>query len=156
MLLHTTKKSPYESIVKPGTDEHSESYVRFYFNFDHKYDPISKIKKFRMPTLWKEFGGNFDISNLNHFYEPNIHGYSHYLKHPNVHLRIFISLINNYEPFSEDIKIFKNFPQWGGVFAGGADNILKTKLEKIVQTSKEGQSLKHWLNIYQTLKKLID
>ncbi len=149
-LLHTTPGTPYTTIVKPGTAGHRDSYVQTYFNIDHQFDPVSKMCRFVMPDNWKMHGGGIDISDLNHFHDPNIHGFRHYLTHPKVHLQMFRSLINSYEPTQADLDILDDFPRWGGTFSSPSDQ-LREKLRVLVESAKVKNTLRQFIEIYQEL-----
>jgi len=63
-----------------------------YFNVDHMFDPIGKVKPFSAMQTWPIAAREafaFDVVGLRHFYDKNVHGFSHYLIHPSVHSRIF-------------------------------------------------------------------
>ncbi len=141
-LLHTTNQSPTESIVRPGTDGHAPSYCSSYYNFDHKFDPISKVKRFQIPTQWKSFEGAIDIKNLDHFHAKNIHSLSHYLKHPQVHLHILTRLVNAYAPEEQDLTVLRSFPRFDGDFGDVA-----ARLETVVRQAKQGRSLARLLEV---------
>lgn len=152
-LLYTTTQDPYESIVKPGTGGHPDSYLQSYFNIAHEFDPIPKVKPFIMPDNWKLFGGGIDISDLNHFYDYNIHSFSHYLIHPKVHLQIFRSLIDSYEPTPKDLDILDDFPKWDSKKFPIPDNQLREKLRGLIESVNGNTDIKQFINIYQTLTK---
>lgn len=66
--------------------------VDYYFNVDHMFDPVAKLNRFSATATWPMSAQEsfaFDIVELKHFYDKNIHGFSHYLLHPSVHSRIF-------------------------------------------------------------------
>ncbi len=66
--------------------------VDYYLNIDHMFDPVGKVNRFSATAIWPtsaQAGFAFDIVKLKHFYDKNIHSFSHYLIHPSVHSRIF-------------------------------------------------------------------
>ena len=152
-LLHTTKPSPYESIVRPGTGGHQSSYVSSYCNIEHELDPVPKVGRFRMPDVWKQFGGGFDITDLDHIYEYNIHSFAHYLKHPKVHLRVLTALINAYEPSQGDLDRLSDFPKWGGQFKE-PNVMLREKLRNILSENPDLNSVMSMIKAYQALREL--
>lgn len=108
-------KKVYESIVRPGGVEDPSSYCGAYWNFRHEADPIPFPRLFE-PAGWKGYAG----VAVRHFYDANIHGLSHYLRHPRVHIPILRRLVHSRAVTPEEEIRAVNpdaFPQFGGRFA---------------------------------------
>lgn len=62
-----------------------------YLNFRHRLDPIPAVKAFS-PAGW---GPDFVAEeSLDHLLEWNVHGFTHYLRHPDVHVPILNALLD--------------------------------------------------------------
>ena len=61
------------------------TYCEFFVNVWHRYDPFAVLAAFR-PTEWGS--GYIPIGPLQHFRNANVHGFTHYLDHPLVHVPI--------------------------------------------------------------------
>jgi hypothetical protein len=64
--------------------------VREYLNFRHSLDPILLVKAFK-PAGW---GSRYGDASVDHLLEWNVHGYEHYLRHPDVHVPILNRLLD--------------------------------------------------------------
>lgn len=108
-------KKAYESIVRPGPLEDPGSYCATYWNFRHEADPVPFPRMFE-PAGWK----NFTSVVVRHYREPNVHGLSHYLVNPRVHIPILRRLVGSkaVTPEEETAAVNPdNFPMFGGKFA---------------------------------------
>jgi hypothetical protein len=80
------------SIVRPSFSTNNDrNAARYYYNFAHTMDPIPLVQPFSAMETWPRSaaeGHAEDRIDLRHFYEKNIHGFAHYIKHPYVHARI--------------------------------------------------------------------
>lgn len=80
------------SIVRPSFSTNNDrNATRFYYNFAHTMDPVALVKPFSAMETWPRSaaeGSAEDRIDLRHFYDKNIHGIAHYIKHPYVHARI--------------------------------------------------------------------
>ena len=76
----------FDSIVRPTTaGTAGNTYCQFFVNAWHRFDPFVLMAPFR-PVTW---GDNYiPIGPLEHFHSANVHGYTHYLDHPLVHVPI--------------------------------------------------------------------
>ena len=130
-LLHQTKKEPYKSLIQPGKA------VRYYVNIDHELDPISKVKRFRIPSDWDRSRAR--LIEVDHIHQANIHGYGHYLKHPKVHRPIFRLLFPEFTASCNDHAklLATSFPQYAGQFDVAAKrNALKKQAKSMIETYK--------------------
>jgi hypothetical protein len=76
----------FDSVVRPTTaGTADDTYCQFFVNVWHRFDPFVLLGPFR-PTAWGE--NYIEIGPLNHYRQANIHGYTHYLDHPLVHVPI--------------------------------------------------------------------
>jgi hypothetical protein len=64
--------------------------LREYLTFAHSLDPIPQVKAFK-PAGW---GSRYEDALVDHLLEWNVHGYEHYLRHPNVHVPILNRLLD--------------------------------------------------------------
>lgn len=144
-LLHTTAVSPLESIVRPG------QYLQTFFNVDHAYDPISKVRPFAVPATW---GAMARTLAVRHLYEPNIHGFAHYLLHPQVHVSIFKQLCPDFQLTSAEKATAGQFADISpALVSKGADRLSK-ELSVLIEKAKaslqdEAQEVKRWVELYR-------
>ena len=106
----------------------------YYFNIDHMFDPVPKFMRFSATATWPtsaQAGFAFDTVDLRHFYDKNIHGFSHYLIHPSVHSRIFWLATPNRFRFSAvraaDAGIGDEFPNLNPQFVDDAKRLVLEK-----------------------------
>lgn len=75
---------PFASIVRPVMPDGSrDGYCRKFFEVWHRFDPFAILAPFR-PGDWGK--GYRPIGPLSHFRSANVHGFTHYLDHPAVHV----------------------------------------------------------------------
>ena len=132
-LLQTTC-APESSIVCPiPVGGSPAAYCQSFYNVDHSFDPISKVRPFAMPTTWAATGGKG--IGVDHFHDANVHAFSHYLLHPQVHVNILMDLVDGFELTDGEAERASAFPRFGGKVAAataGARTILEERLKKIV------------------------
>jgi hypothetical protein len=88
-----------ESIVRPvKPDGSADGYCRKFFEVWHRYDPFAIAAPFR-PGDWGK--GYRPIGPLQHFRQANVHGFTHYLDHPAVHVPLIQYALAD-EVISED------------------------------------------------------
>lgn len=133
-LIHPSE-SPYRSIVRPGSASAESAFTKNYLNINHKYDPVSIAGNFKMPNSW-EMQGGVDVS-VDHVVEKNIHSASHYVAHPNVHLRLLQSYVDPYFCTDEDINAVTTFQSKHG-FDNLVDTHLKDKIKGFIDLNGEG------------------
>lgn len=125
-LLHRTEKTPYSSLVQPGKT------LRYFINVDHELDPVSKVKRFRIPTDWNRSRA-FNIT-VDHIHQANVHAYAHYLKRPAVHRPLFRTMVPQFGNSCNDqaIQLEKDFPKYAGDFdVADKRAALRKKLNKL-------------------------
>lgn len=71
----------YDSVVCPRTPDRRH-YFRHFWNVRHSLDPIPAFRAFA-PAGWDP-ARFFDV-RVGHISHPNVHGFVHYLEHPDVH-----------------------------------------------------------------------
>ena len=91
---------PYLGIVHPRSTPHSAGagpgYCSGFYNFRHARDPFTLVKPFR-PTKW---GSDYYTpeKDLDHIAADwNVHGFTHFLDHPAVHVPILNALLAKQE-----------------------------------------------------------
>lgn len=93
-LLEEDKVDVYKSMVRPGT---SESVCRHYINAKHDWDPFPRPKEFKplddWPSVTARKAGRYVPITINAFQNKNLHGLSHYLSNPKVHVALFRRLL---------------------------------------------------------------
>lgn len=74
---------PYRSALRPGL---ASSITHRLINVRHRLDPITWPRRFA-PFGWE--AGSYVPIDIEHFNDPlRVHDFSHYLRHPNVHLHM--------------------------------------------------------------------
>jgi hypothetical protein len=112
-LIHPSE-SPYHSIVRPGSARDDNAYTRNYLNANHRFDPITIVGDFRMPDGWKMRGG-MDLTCDHLIGDPEgIHDAAHYVRHPNLHLRLLSLYVDPYMPTDADIAQIALFQSRSG------------------------------------------
>lgn len=83
--------NPRESFVRPFLSPGRPGYVRNYYDFAHSLDPVAQA--FSYKRWMKDVPADgFNFFATDHFYDKNIHGYTHYLKSPKVYVPLFFGL----------------------------------------------------------------
>ncbi len=83
--------NPRESFVRPFLSPGRPGYVRNYYDFAHKFDPVAMA--FPYKRWMKEVPPDgFEYLPTDHFYDKNIHAYTHYLACPKVYVPLFFGL----------------------------------------------------------------
>lgn len=110
-LIHNSGADPYQSIVRPGSAGDPGAITRNYFNVRHKFDPIAAVGAFQMPDGWKLLGG-YEL-DLDYVYDSvlKIHEAEHYVRHPDVHLRLLSQYVAPYVPTAGDVEQCQVFEQ---------------------------------------------
>lgn len=137
-------KRAYESIVRPGPIEDPGSYLATYWNVRHEADPVPFPRMFE-PVGWQ----NYTPLLIRHYYDKNIHGLSHYLLHPRVHIPILRKLVQPkaVTPDEEIAAVDPNrFPQFGGglAFIQKAKE-MAVRLEEIKNSLGDDPEPSNWL-----------
>jgi hypothetical protein len=99
----------FASLVRPTTaGTADDTYCQFFLNAWHRDDPFVVVAPFR-PTTW---GRNYvPIGPLEHFHQANVHGYTHYLDHPLVHVPIINGALGDLVISDADqAKVLSSYP----------------------------------------------
>lgn len=124
VLLQKSARNPFESAVRPsfsGGGARTNSCLRFY-NVDHRFDPISKVRRFRAAEAWPRAAAAHtakDVFDIEHVHDVNVHALEHYLTHPRVHREILASVsparfrAPDYELAQKRVEPGGDFPTWG-------------------------------------------
>ncbi|RMH11396.1 MAG: hypothetical protein D6701_15165, partial [Gemmatimonadetes bacterium] len=86
---------PYDSVVRPlsaGPGGSGAPYCSAFYTIRNVWDPVTWWQRFK-PTGW---GAGFQEVVVRHLHQLNVHGFIHYLEHPDVHVRIFRALLGNW------------------------------------------------------------
>jgi hypothetical protein len=133
-LIHPSE-SPYHSIVRPGSAGDDNAFTRNYLNINHRFDPISIIGDFKIPEGWKMRGG-LDLAVDHLVGDPEqIHDAAHYVRHPDVHLRLLSLYVDPYMPSDEDLTKSEEFQK-----KNGFDAIKKQALRKALSDIANGDA----------------
>jgi hypothetical protein len=104
-LLEERNVDVYNSVVKPSASP-AEGVCHQYLNAKHDWDPIPRPKEFRPLDDWPDVltrtEKRFEAVTINAFQNKNIHGLSHYLAHPKVHVALFRRLLPIAGAISDD------------------------------------------------------
>jgi hypothetical protein len=105
----TAEAAPaYGSIVRPGPVEDAGSYCATYLNVRHSFDPVPQPRRFD-PVGWRK---EYSTVVVDHFRDPNVHGFSHYLRNPRVHVPILRRLTRSAAVTpAEEVREIEAFPQ---------------------------------------------
>lgn len=159
-LLHTTDLGPYESLVRPFNVDNARAVCRSFYNVDHQWDPVSKVKPFRLADAW---GGHTDGAvqvEVDHVYQQNIHALDHYLLNPKVHAAIFFQMAPAFKlqhlreaQARVDTGAFK---RWGpGFEPDTVKQALQNKLEARAQDALGSDKVEKLQEILKQLKQLL-
>jgi hypothetical protein len=123
----------YTSIVRPGDQGDPKSYCLRMFNHHHELDPICMVRPFQPPG----FGDLFTNEQALHHYRAwNVHGFTHYLDHPRVHIPILRSIVSSIAiPLPEAAAAIDSYETFGGDFAMVQD--VKASIERIDQLAND-------------------
>jgi len=151
--LLKTFSNPYTSIVRPG----SKGCCDYMYNFDHGLDPIPNIAPFKPDKNegWlttNEWDDQIFIGEKIHeITKVNVHNLSHYIANPNVHLRIFRTVIHQFSASPDDAKkVYNKF--LGGSMKNNAES-LRTALSEIKIT--DIKSIKQVIDAIKKTAKII-
>jgi len=159
-LLFTTDEDPYHSTVRPvGPGDLKQAVCGNFYNFDHRLDPVSKLRKFRIHDAWRPDVTGAHEPTLEHLYEPNVHNLSHYLMHPYVYGPILGHLAPSFSraDWQEAWNRVDNgaFSRWGPEYL---EESLRKKAEtamtKLLPKSSSDETIRQLVGILESLKSL--
>lgn len=159
-LLHTTDAGPYESLVRPFNMQNSRAVCRSFYNIDHQWDPVSKVKPFRLADAWDGHTDGAVQVDVEHVYQQNIHALDHYLMNPKVHASIFRQMAPAFKRSdmvdAQDRVNTGEFKRWGpGFEPDELRNALKGKLEARVQEALGSEKIEKLQSVLKQLKELV-
>ena len=145
-LLQTTVKA-YKSPVRPGSNGSTKRYCDKMYCHRHELDPIIKPKPFA-PVAW---GANFTMTNLRHYRAWNVHGWLHYLDHPEVHIPLIRSISKTSAiPPSQVRKAVDEYSRFGD----GLENLAAAK-DKLATLHSQIQSIEEDSDFGSNIKNLV-
>lgn len=145
----------YNSRVKPGAG----GMCNYFINAYHQLDPFARVKQFEPGDEWLE-GQNdaelFTNISTNVINQVNVHGYTHYLENPKVHVPIFRKLIGEDAIDNDEMKqaykeFFDNSPN-----ADYKDLRNKLKSLNIGEPESFQAVLESWKRFSETLEQFED
>jgi hypothetical protein len=155
-LLHEIPEGPYDSIVRPNTPGNPNSYCERYYNIAHKWDPVPRARSFLMPDAWQTGDHGVDLTGLDHLYDKDIHSLSHYVTHPEVHLRLLSSLIAAFEISTADVAVKDAFPRVSPAIKAAAQRKLEEFLKSLAKKVSTNTSIETWIGIYRQLREWVE
>ena len=158
-LLHTTDDGPYDSLVRPFNLQNDRAVCRRFYNIDHPWDPVSKVKPFRLADAWHGHTKNAKQIEVEHVYQKNIHALDHYLMNPKVHASIFRQMAPAFERSQmRDAQARVDtgeFKRWGpGFEPDELKKELKDKLEAKVEDALGSEKIEQLQELLKQLKEL--
>jgi len=119
----------YESIVRPGPQNKLGSNCSVFYNFRHELDPICAVWRFNPEHFSRS---HYHHRDLTHYRDWNLHGFTHYLDNPRVHVHLINQVLSRpvitRSQFIDAIS-HDAYPQFGGRFADVP--VLQAKLREI-------------------------
>lgn len=136
----------YESIVRPG------SYCARYWNFRHKYDAVALARQFEGPDDWDEY---YDVE-VDHFRGINIHGISHYLEHPAVHIPILRIVNPGAVSAVEEAREIAGFQRFADMPAGTDEGVLEQELQNVVRGIEGDLGIREWIALIMKFGSVVE
>ena len=118
---------PQSSAVRPlsaGQADGTAPYLSYYYAFRHDWDPVASWQPFA-PKAWGS--GHTDV-RLRHVHQANVHGYTHYLRHPEVHVRLLRALLG--WDVITDIEWHDRVASFPLIASRGCDHAIATLLQR--------------------------
>ncbi len=158
-LLHATDNGSYDSLVRPFNLQNDRAVCRSFYNIDHQWDPVSKVKPFRLVDAWGGYTDGATQVEVDHVYQKNIHVLDHYLMNPLVHAPIFRQLApafkRNHLRDAQSRVETGIFKRWGpGFEPGELKTELKAKLEAMVQEAIGSEKIEKLQELLKHLREL--
>jgi hypothetical protein len=129
------EKTPVRPVSAGPAGQHAP-YCGFYHTFRNHWDPVPNWQPF-VPTKW---GAGFNDVKVRHIHQVNVHGYEHYLEHPDVHVRILRSLLGTHViPGPEWQQRVADFPAIKPNACGTAVSELMNRLDELRTVTTSGK-----------------
>jgi hypothetical protein len=144
---------PRRSLVRPWLSWEvgkPPGYIYRYFDFAHKFDPVCQLFSYQKYVDAEKTSRDVFVT-VKHFQSPNIHGYTHYLSHPSVHMAVLNAV------FGDGLlppAYVKSVIEAAPADSPGAADLVK-KLEKILQDGQDGDVPKLVVLILEGLKEML-
>lgn len=149
-LLQTRIKA-YESLVRPGPRNSKSSYCLRYYNYRHELDPVPGVRAFE-PSGW---GDLFTGEVVRHYRDWDIHGFTHYLDNPRVHVPILNSITRTDAiPRPERAQAIGAYPQFGGRLQVLPD--LQAKISKLGALKHQIGEDSSLAEAFETIREMLD
>ncbi len=106
----------YESIVQPGPQNKLGSNCSVFYNFRHELDPVCAVWRFAPEHFARS---HYHHRDLTHYRDWNLHGFTHYLDNPRVHVHLINQILSRHAiTRSQYIDAISHaaYPQFGGAF----------------------------------------
>lgn len=153
-LLFTTPVDPLHSIVRPVLPGGPPGYTKRLYNVAHVADPIPAVRSVSVPASWTSPSETALDIRLNHFYEKNVHGFGHYLLHPDVHGRVLFYAVERWRPSPADLAVWAQFPRIGGAMESQVAE-LERKLGDLVRDAPQLAKLRAFAELIADLRGLV-
>jgi len=133
-VLQTVPKV-YDGTVKPGRAGQNGRGCLNYMTCRHVLDPFCIPKMFR-PINWPDAAaverGIYQYIEVDHIHDINVHDFSHYLKHPRIHIPLFRKLagFDSAVTKAEEDEALSSFKKFGQLSQSVSIDI-KEKLEEM-------------------------
>jgi len=136
---------PYKSCVRPGSAPVIDKgyYCQRLYSFRHHWDPFTWWQTFE-PRNW---GSDYYESTLGHVHSANVHGFPHYLRHPDVHVPIFNRMVIDARlehpviDRKERLDAVARFPSIQPAACAAAIDALKTRCEGLRDAVRSPKNL---------------
>ncbi len=147
----------YDSFVRPGPNESKSSLCSAFFDFRHELDPCLVVRRFA-PVHFQ--GRYFLHEDLFHYRQWNIHGLTHYLDHPRVHIPLLNRVMGGSAITRAQMRAAvdsASYPQFGGDFAPiPALQDQLAELRALLGQLAEDSSLEQLFKVLAQARKIIE
>lgn len=151
-LLEQDGMDVYKTVTHPSADPLA-GVCRHFFNVKHEWDPFARPREFRPTDDWPDVvtrqQGRFRKIEINAFASKNIHGLTHYLGNPQVHVPFFRLLSR--PDFIPDAEFDEAVARYEANTPLGAFEDLQKKL-RALQTSDQAT----WRQVIKAFKKFFE
>ena len=131
---------PLGSVVKPtSAGAAGSTYCQTFLNATHRWDPFVLCGPFT-PANWG--AGYLPIGPLEHFHQANVHGFTHYIDHPAVHVPIINGTLG-YPAVTvkEEQDAIAKYPAILNQACSSEIKMLKQKADDVAQNSGDLETL---------------
>ncbi|MCK6445318.1 MAG: hypothetical protein L6Q99_02910 [Planctomycetes bacterium] len=153
-VLQTEFKA-YDSVVRGGSRTSKVSNCSQFMSWRHEWDPICLVRRFA-PDKWPT---TFNwIDSVSHFREANVHGFTHYLDNPRIHIPLLeLALGKAIAKPSERIDKVDKYEKFGGRLRKVPEiEALVAKIFAEIARLNENSDWATLLDVLRKLKALIE